>query len=69
MVSRLKHENVVELIGYCVEGPVRVLAYEHASTGSLHDLLHGKQHHCSVFDVQNNTNRISKSKSSSLFLG
>lgn len=42
MVSRLKHENVVELIGYCVDGPLRVLAYEHASKGSLHDILHGK---------------------------
>ncbi|XP_038979025.1 pto-interacting protein 1-like [Phoenix dactylifera] len=27
MVSRLKHENVVELIGYCVDGNLRVLAY------------------------------------------
>ncbi|KAL5782784.1 hypothetical protein ACOSP7_007813 [Xanthoceras sorbifolium] len=45
MVSRLKHENVVELIGYCVDGPLRdrVLAYEHASKGSLHDVLHGKK--------------------------
>ncbi|KAK1591794.1 hypothetical protein Q3G72_013773 [Acer saccharum] len=43
MVSRLKHENVVELIGYCVNGPLRVLAYEHASKGSLHDILHGKK--------------------------
>lgn len=44
MVSRLKHENVVELLGYCVDGPLRVLAYEHASQGSLHDILHGKQY-------------------------
>lgn len=42
MVSRLKNENVVELVGYCVDGPLRVLAYEHASKGSLHDILHGK---------------------------
>lgn len=41
MVSRLKHENVVELVGYCVDGPLRALAYEHASNGSLHDILHG----------------------------
>ncbi len=41
LVSRLKHENVVELIGYCLDGPLRVLAYEFATMGSLHDILHG----------------------------
>lgn len=41
MVSRLKHENYVELLGYCLEGNQRVLAYEFASNGSLHDILHG----------------------------
>ncbi|KAA0033130.1 PTI1-like tyrosine-protein kinase 1 [Cucumis melo var. makuwa] len=39
-VSRLKHENLVELLGYCVEGNLRVLAYEYATMGSLHDVLH-----------------------------
>ncbi|KAF3790000.1 Pto-interacting protein 1 [Nymphaea thermarum] len=43
MVSRLKHENVVELVGYCVDGSLRVLAYEFASMGSLHDILHGRK--------------------------
>ncbi|KAJ9546359.1 hypothetical protein OSB04_018902 [Centaurea solstitialis] len=42
MVSRLKHDNVVGLLGYCVDGGLRVLAYEYASNGSLHDILHGK---------------------------
>lgn len=41
MVSRLKHENVLELVGYCVEGSLRLLAYEFATMGSLHDILHG----------------------------
>ncbi|KAG5555394.1 hypothetical protein RHGRI_012812 [Rhododendron griersonianum] len=40
MVSRLKNENVVELLGYCLDGGLRVLAYEFASNGSLHDILH-----------------------------
>ncbi|KAG6514248.1 hypothetical protein ZIOFF_024595 [Zingiber officinale] len=40
MVSRLKHENVVELVGYSVEGNLRLLAYEFATMGSLHDILH-----------------------------
>lgn len=43
MVSRLKHENFVQLLGYCVDGNSRVLAYEFASNGSLHDILHGRK--------------------------
>ena len=43
MVSRLKHENLVELLGYCVDGSLRVLAYEFATMGSLHDILHGRK--------------------------
>lgn len=43
MVSSLKHENFVELQGYCVEGNLRVLAYEFATMGSLHDVLHGRK--------------------------
>jgi len=41
MVSRLKNENFVELYGYCVEENLCVLAYEYATMGSLHDILHG----------------------------
>ncbi|KAL3616183.1 cleavage polyadenylation factor subunit pti1 [Castilleja foliolosa] len=43
MVSRLKNENVVGLLGYCVDGGLRVLAYEFAPNGSLHDILHGRK--------------------------
>ncbi|KAJ0052685.1 hypothetical protein Pint_00780 [Pistacia integerrima] len=39
----LKHENFVQLLGYCVDGNSRVLAYEFASNGSLHDILHGRK--------------------------
>ncbi|PUZ56929.1 hypothetical protein GQ55_5G386100 [Panicum hallii var. hallii] len=42
-VSRLKHENVLQLVGFCAEGNIRVLAYEYATRGSLHDILHGKK--------------------------
>lgn len=41
--SRLKHENLVEMLGYCVEGNYRILAYEFATMGSLHDVLHGRK--------------------------
>lgn len=40
-VSRLKHEHFVGLLGYCLEGNNRILAYEYATMGSLHDVLHG----------------------------
>ncbi|MFS7992564.1 putative non-specific protein-tyrosine kinase RLK-Pelle-RLCK-VIII family [Helianthus anomalus] len=43
MVSTLKHENLVELSGYYVEGNTHVLAYEFATMGSLHDILHGRK--------------------------
>ncbi|KAJ4868380.1 Protein kinase superfamily protein [Raphanus sativus] len=43
MVSRLRHENGIALVGYIVDGPFRVLAYEYAPNGSLHDVLHGRK--------------------------
>nr|XP_043631284.1 PTI1-like tyrosine-protein kinase 1 isoform X1 [Erigeron canadensis] len=43
MFSNLKHDNLIELVGYCVEGNERVLAYEFATMGSLHDILHGRK--------------------------
>ncbi|XP_028246706.1 pto-interacting protein 1-like [Glycine soja] len=41
IVSRLKHENVVELVNYYVDGSFRALAYEYAPKGSLHNILYG----------------------------
>ena len=41
-ISRLKHENVVELVGYCNDGGLRALVYEYAPKGSLYDYMHGK---------------------------
>ncbi|XBI43199.1 hypothetical protein VPH35_108000 [Triticum aestivum] len=49
VVTRFRHENVLQLLGYLVEGehtvskPVnRFLAYEYTSRGSLHDILHSE---------------------------
>ncbi|KAI3861186.1 hypothetical protein MKX03_005666 [Papaver bracteatum] len=39
--SRLKHDTVIDLVGYCVDGSPRVPTYELDSMGSLHDILHG----------------------------
>ncbi|KAI3876808.1 hypothetical protein MKX03_035997 [Papaver bracteatum] len=41
MESRLKHDNVIELVGYHVDGSPCVPAYEFDTMGSLHDILHG----------------------------
>ncbi|XP_076899718.1 putative protein kinase At2g41970 [Bidens hawaiensis] len=43
IVSRLKNEYIVELLGYCLEEDNRILVYEYAPNGSLHDVLHGKK--------------------------
>ncbi|XP_047051855.1 PTI1-like tyrosine-protein kinase 3 [Lolium rigidum] len=43
IASRLKHENFMEMLGYCVEGNQRLVAYEFATMGSLRDILHGRK--------------------------
>ncbi|GER25935.1 protein kinase superfamily protein [Striga asiatica] len=42
-VSRMKNEHFVGLLGYCLEQNNRILAYEYATKGSLHDVLHGRK--------------------------
>ncbi|KAJ7981414.1 Strubbelig receptor family protein [Quillaja saponaria] len=39
-VDRIRHANVVELIGYCAEHGQRLLIYEYCSNGTLQDALH-----------------------------
>ncbi|KAF8701096.1 hypothetical protein HU200_033748 [Digitaria exilis] len=43
IASKLKHDNFVEMLGYCLEGNQRLVAYEFATMGSLHDILHGRK--------------------------
>lgn len=43
IVSRLKNEHFVGLLGYCLEQNNRILAFEYAQMGSLHDVLHGRK--------------------------
>ncbi|KAF5790099.1 putative protein kinase RLK-Pelle-RLCK-VIIa-1 family [Helianthus annuus] len=40
MLSRLRHPNLVELIGYCADGDQRILVYEYMQMGSLKNHLH-----------------------------
>ncbi|CAL9235032.1 unnamed protein product [Arabidopsis halleri] len=41
MIANVRHKNVVRLLGYCIEGDERVLVYEYAEIGDLHEWLHG----------------------------
>jgi serine/threonine protein kinase len=42
MMSLLHHPNLVNLIGYCVDGDQRLLVYEFMPLGCLENHLHGK---------------------------
>ncbi|KAG1327205.1 Protein STRUBBELIG-RECEPTOR FAMILY 8 [Cocos nucifera] len=39
-MSRLRHPNIVSLVGYCVEHGQRLLVHEYIGNGTLHDMLH-----------------------------
>ncbi|KAI3727394.1 hypothetical protein L1987_67208 [Smallanthus sonchifolius] len=39
-ISRLRHPNVTELVGYCCEHGQHLLVYEFLNNGSLYDFLH-----------------------------
>ncbi|KAE8686377.1 Protein STRUBBELIG-RECEPTOR FAMILY 8 [Hibiscus syriacus] len=39
-MSRLRHPNIVTLVGFCAEHGQRLLVYEYIGTNSLHDMLH-----------------------------
>lgn len=41
-ISNVKHPNLVELIGCCVQGPNRILVYEYVENNSLDHALLGK---------------------------
>lgn len=41
VIGQIHHKNVVRLLGYCDEGPNRLLVYECMSNGSLASYLHG----------------------------
>ncbi|XP_042388890.1 receptor-like protein kinase At3g21340 [Zingiber officinale] len=40
-LTRIHHKNLVELIGYCIDGEGLALVYEYMAQGSLHDHLIG----------------------------
>lgn len=42
MLSRLNHPHIIRLLGACLAPPHICLVEELASSGSLHDRLHGR---------------------------
>ena len=41
ILSRVRHKNLVALLGYCQEKKYYILIYEYMKNGSLYDYLHG----------------------------
>ncbi|GBG66240.1 hypothetical protein CBR_g57842 [Chara braunii] len=64
MLSRLRHENVCRLIGYCKEGGHGILIYKFISGGSLHDRLHGGQEKSVLSNKSQSREDDSQSRSS-----
>ncbi|XP_047979349.1 probable receptor-like serine/threonine-protein kinase At4g34500 [Salvia hispanica] len=40
-IGKVKHKNLVSLLGYCAEGAQRLLVYEYIDNGNLEQWLHG----------------------------
>ncbi|CAK9276016.1 unnamed protein product [Sphagnum jensenii] len=40
-IGRVRHKNLVRLLGYCAEGAQRMLVYEYVNNGNLEQWLHG----------------------------
>ncbi|CAI9782901.1 unnamed protein product [Fraxinus pennsylvanica] len=40
-IGRVRHKNLVRLLGYCAEGEHRMLVYEYVDNGNLDQWLHG----------------------------
>ncbi|XP_012468466.1 probably inactive leucine-rich repeat receptor-like protein kinase At5g48380 [Gossypium raimondii] len=39
-LGRLRHDNLVPLLGFCIESKEKLLVYKYMSNGNLYDLLH-----------------------------
>ncbi|KAL0884360.1 hypothetical protein Bca101_008341 [Brassica carinata] len=41
VIGRVRHKNLVRLLGYCVEGAYRMLVYDFVDNGNLEQWIHG----------------------------
>uniref|UniRef100_A0A5B7AA04 non-specific serine/threonine protein kinase n=1 Tax=Davidia involucrata TaxID=16924 RepID=A0A5B7AA04_DAVIN len=55
-IGRVRHKNLVRLLGYCAEGAHRMLVYEYVDNGNLEQWLHGDVGSCSplTWDIRMN---------------
>lgn len=44
LLSRIRHQHIVNLIGYCEDGCCRTLIFQYAPNGTLFENLHGYDH-------------------------
>ncbi|XP_010263506.1 PREDICTED: probable serine/threonine-protein kinase At1g01540 [Nelumbo nucifera] len=56
-IGRVRHKNLVRLLGYCAEGAHRMLVYEYVDNGNLEQWLHGDVGPCSplTWELRMNT--------------
>ncbi|CAL0321981.1 unnamed protein product [Lupinus luteus] len=47
-LSKMRHQNIIKLLGYCIHGESRFLVYELMENGSLETQLHGPNHGSSL---------------------
>ncbi|KAL9664820.1 hypothetical protein QQ045_020228 [Rhodiola kirilowii] len=40
-IGKVRHKNLVGLVGYCVDGNKRMLVYEYVDNGNLEQCFHG----------------------------
>ncbi|XP_010537901.1 PREDICTED: probable receptor-like protein kinase At1g80640 [Tarenaya hassleriana] len=43
-LTKIRHQNIISLVGYCTHGETRFLLYEMMQNGSLESQLHGPSH-------------------------
>ncbi|MED6121569.1 hypothetical protein PIB30_031434 [Stylosanthes scabra] len=56
-IGKTHHKNLVRLLGFCAEGPKRLLVYEYMSNGSLGKLLFGNEM-LPYWDLIENSNTV-----------
>ncbi|GLU14984.1 hypothetical protein SLE2022_315150 [Rubroshorea leprosula] len=49
-LGRLRHENLLPLLGFCIRSKVRLLVYKYMSKGSLYDWLHPEEGEARIMD-------------------
>ncbi|KAJ3677895.1 hypothetical protein LUZ60_001698 [Juncus effusus] len=57
-IGRVRHKNLVRLLGFCVEGAHRILVYEYVDNGNLEQWLHGNVGPMSPLTWENRMNII-----------